>query len=624
VKSKHRNLSFIVPLLIASLIGCSTAGKQKVTVVPTPRQAAPTPQEIAPPQPPEEDIFDEEDVPVMAAVDKNAAYLKYESKKYNLDLQSGDVKDVLLALIRDTEIGLVIDPGIAGRIPVMDLKDATLKQILDYILPPLNLKFRWEGKNLHIYKNPLVTRYFKLDYLSSSRQGSRQVSFSTRSGSSGSGRGGSGSGSSGSTGSSGSSGSSGGSGGGQNQSASDISVDYSNSIWPTFIESVKVLVFGSLQGVRATQSSSSESSSSSSSSGKNIVKAFTYADDQGRELIISPETGIIVVTGFDKEIRKVAQFIESYEGSAQRQVWIEAKIMEVNLNKSYQMGVDWGLVANRGNWYGTLDAKRTLSSPAMSFTAGDVESQALSSGAGAFQFAVSNNVLDIMIDAIARQGNLKVLASPRISTLNNEKAVIRVVREEAYFNLQTQISQGTGGNVSAPTINVQVVPIGIVMDIIPQVAENGDIMLSVNPDISELLETRSFEVEGAMATQPVIDRRSIDTVARLKNGETLVIAGIIKERKSEVVKGVPLLYKIPLLGNMFRRTEQQIDRTELIILITPRIHYGQTASQLTEQERQRIKDAVVPLRLGDSAEIKEGIQGEIDPFKKKKGQQNDK
>jgi MSHA biogenesis protein MshL len=285
------------------------------------------------------------------------------------------------------------------------------------------------------------------------------------------------------------------------------------------------------------------------------------------------------------------------------------------------MGIDWGAVANRGNYYGILASKRTLTSPALSFTSDSstIETQALASdNAGVFQFAVSNNIIDIMLDAISRQGNLKVLASPRISTLNNEKAVIRVVREEAFFNLQTQISQSVGGSVTAPTINVQVVPVGIVMDIVPQISEDGDIILSVNPDISELLEIRRFEVEGALATQPVIDRRSIDTVAKMKNGQTLVIAGIINERKSEVLKGVPFLYKIPLLGNLFRRTEQQIIKTELVIFITPRIHSGKSAKDLTEEEKQRIRDAIIPARLGDTFLLEEGLKGEVSSFKKKK------
>ncbi len=596
--------------------GCTTIKKPSPSLYPVSASREPVKIEPSAPAPPSEDLI-EEVVPELQPVEIKTPWQKYESKRYDFDLQSGNLVDVMRALVKGTEIGLVIDPGISStQVPVMDLKNATLKEILTYILPPLNLKYEWKGKNIRIFKDPLVTRFFTFNYLSTARGGDRRVSYSTRSNnnsgsSGGSGGSGSSSGSGGGTG-----GSSGGSSGGENQSTSEITTSYQNAIWQSFMESMKVLVFGSLEIVEEGDSSSS--SSGSGGGDAEAPREFSYAGPGGKQLIIIPSTGVVMVTAYEHEIDKIAQFMERHSGSAVRQVWIEAKIVEVDLDRAYQLGVDWGAVINRGKYYGTLDNKRTLVSPAMGFTPGSVENQSLSTSSGTFQFAVSNNIVDIMLDAISRQGNLKVLASPRISTLNNEKAVIRVVREESFFNLQTEISQGTGGNVSTPTINVQVVPIGIIMDIVPQVAENGDIILSVNPDISELLEIRSFEVEGALATQPVIDRRSIDTVARLKNGQTLVIAGIIKERKNEVLKGVPFLYKLPLLGNLFRRTEQQLTRTELVIFITPRLHSGKSAAQLTAQEKQRIRRAIVPGRLGDAFKLKEAIKGEVTSFKEEK------
>jgi MSHA biogenesis protein MshL len=602
----------VAPVIFTA--GCTTVGEKPVTVSPKKEEPEPVKVEISAPEPPAEDMIDEE-IPELPSIEIKTPQQEYESKHYDFDLQSGNITEVLRALVKGTDIGLVIDPGISStQIPIMDLKNATLKEILSYILPPLNLEYRWEGKNLHVFRAPLVTRYFNLNYLSSTRKGKRQVSFSTRSGgSTGSGGGGVSGGSVTSGGTMGGGGTGGAGASGQNQSTNEITTEYENSIWNTFIDSLKVLVFGALRIETGGQSSSGGGDS------REKIKSFAYADPSGKQLLISPETGIVVVTAFEDEVNKVSEFIEKYEGSSQRQVWIEAKILEVNLNKAYQMGIDWGAVTDTKYYYGILNSKRTLYRPGIQFTPGDVETQAVSeSGSGAFQFAVSNDLIDVMLDAIARQGNLKVLASPRLSTLNNEKAVIRVVREEAFFNLQTQISQGIGGNVSAPTINVQVVPIGIVMDILPQISEDGDILLSVNPDISELLEIRRFEVSGALATQPVIDRRSIDTTAKLKDHQTLVIAGIIKERKNEILKGVPLFYKLPLVGNLFRRTEQELVRTELVIFITPSVHAGKTAEQLTEAEKERIKNAIIPGRLGDTFRIEEGIKGEVSSLKKKK------
>jgi MSHA type pilus biogenesis protein MshL len=531
------------------------------------------------------------------------------ARRYDLQLQSGDVRELLRALVKDTDIGLVLDAGVEGAVPVMDLKKVSLLDILDYVLPPLNLGFSWHKQTLRVFRLPAETRFFSLNYLSSKRKGNRQVSFSTRSGSEG---GTSGGGASSSGGGAGGASGGGTGGGGQNQSSSQIDVTYENTIWQTFTDSMRVLVFGSAEGQPlATESSNNQDE---------VPRGFAFADSQGRRLIISPETGMVMVTAPRSQLLQIERFIDGYQGSANRQVWIEAKIVEVNLFKGYQMGLDWGSLLNRGGYYGTLSGKRSLSSPGLSFTPGSVESQSMAPSNGVFQFALSNNVIDFVLDGMARQGTLNVLASPRISTLNNEKAVIRVVREEAFFNLQTEISQGVGGNVTAPTINISVVPIGIVMDIVPQISENGDIMLNINPDISELLEVKRFEVQGALATQPVIDRRSIDTVGRVKDGQTLVLAGIIKERKNQLLKGVPFLYKIPLLGNLFRRTEQEVTRTELVIFITPRINWGRSASDLSAEEMQRIQRMIEPYRLGDTLPLDEGLRGELNSFRKKENQ----
>lgn len=594
-----RHLCVYLLLLIFSW-GCVSLNREQNGAVRTRVDVPAASDRISPPEPPADDLLPEMELETTKGIDREPVTAL--ARRYDLELQSGDVRELLRALVKDTDIGLVLEAGVEGNVPIMDLKKVSLLDILDYVLPPLNLGFSWHKQTLRIFRLPLETRFFSMNYPSSKRKGTRQVSYSTRSGSEG------GASSGGMTSSSGASSSGGASGGGQNQSNNQIDLTYENTVWQTFTDSMRVLVFGSSEGqqLQADNSSGSEDQ---------VPRSFAFADGGGRQLIVSPETSIVMVTAPRSQMKQIERFIEGYEGSAHRQVWIEAKIVEVNLFKGYQMGLDWGSLLNRGGYYGTLDGKRSLSSPGMSFTPGPIENQSMATSNGVFQLALSNNIIDFVMEGMARQGTLNVLASPRISTLNNEKAVIRVVREEAFFNLQTEISQGVGGNVTAPTINISVVPIGIVMDIVPQISENGDILLNVNPDISELLEVKRFEVQGAMATQPVIDRRSIDTVGKLKDGQTLVLAGIIKERKNQLLKGVPFLYKLPLLGNLFRRTEQETTRTELVIFLTPRVHWGRSAEELTAEEAQRIQRILQPFRLGDSVPVKEGLSGELNSFR---------
>jgi MSHA biogenesis protein MshL len=219
----------------------------------------------------------------------------------------------------------------------------------------------------------------------------------------------------------------------------------------------------------------------------------------------------------------------------------------------------------------------------------------------------------MLIDALSRQGQLRMLSSPHISALNNQKAVIRVVREEVFFTQTSLASQSVGPTVITENIENQIVPIGVVLDIIPQIAADGEITLSINPSISELVEVRTFSSrEGeAVSTQPVIDRRDLDTVAKVRSGETVLIAGIMRERKAEDLRGVPWLMNLPFLGNAFRRTEQAVTRTELVILITPTLISGKSSEDLTAEAKQRIEKMEQPFKLGTAVPANEGVKGEL-------------
>jgi type II secretory pathway component GspD/PulD (secretin) len=217
------------------------------------------------------------------------------------------------------------------------------------------------------------------------------------------------------------------------------------------------------------------------------------------------------------------------------------------------------------------------------------------------------------INALSRQGQVRVLSSPHISAMNNQKAVIRVVREEVFFTQTSLSSQSVGSTLTTENIENQIVPIGVVLDIIPQIAANGEITLSINPSISELVEIRSFSSKGgtATSTQPVIDRRDLDTVAKVHSGETVLIAGIMRERKGEDLRGVPWLMNLPFVGNVFRRTEQTSSRTELVIFITPTLISGKSMDELIKERNKKLLEMEQPFKLGTVEPIKQGIKGEM-------------
>lgn len=520
-----------------------------------------------------------------------------EERRQIVKVKDVDIKDLLLALTTDTDISLIIDSDVKGIVPILDVKGITLGKLLNYVLPQLGLAYFWDGKILRVFKARLDTRVFYLNYIAVAREGERNVSYSTRSTLGGAGIGGMGVGgvTGGVTG--GAAGMGGFAGGAEAQSKTNIKTKTETNIWNDLVSGLEAIVFGkSTGGGERTKA----------------VEPHSRSDEEGRRLIISPQTGVVMITDYPEKLSQAAHFIESLEGSSQRQVWIEAKILEVILDQKHQMGVNWNAVLNPGEKFlGLLPSTDTVMYPSTSLDTRTPLNQGLSSSYGSFQYGVTNNKINFILDALSRQGQLKVLLSPRLSALNNEKAVIRVVREEAFFNLYTLTTIAQAGAVTAPSINLQIVPIGIMMDIIPQISPNGEITLSVNPDISELVEIRTFQSQGAMATQPIIDRRSIDTVAKVKDGQTIIIAGIIKERKKEELRGAPFLMKIPFIGTIFRRTEQSVERSELVILITPTLMVGKRLQELSEEERKRVEETVKPFHFGDIEPWKEGVKGEL-------------
>ncbi len=492
----------------------------------------------------------------------------------SLKLQGGDLRTVLLAMIKDTEYSILIEPEVQGTVPDMDLKEVTLDQALRYILEPLGYDYRWEGKLIRVFKPKFKTRIFYLNLLPATRKGERQVSYSSMSTMAGM------MGGMGTTGAGGYTGAMGAMGGmmggmaGQNVSRSKIETKSLSNLWNDIILGLTTILGA---GGRAPAS-------------KEGAQPFSYSDKEGRKLIISPQTGVVLVRAEEEKINQIAAFLESVEGSCQRQVWIEIKIIEIKLDAAHQLGVDWTAVLKAAGYFGTLPSTDTLIYPAISYDSGSPESLGLTGESkGIFTFAVSNKKVDLIIDALRTQGKIEVISSPKIAAMQGEKALIRVVREQPFFTLQTQIAQAYGGQVVAPTVTVQIVPVGVVLDIIPKISPEGDILLSINSDVSELVRVEEFSSEGSKASQPVIDRRSIDTVVKTRPGDTVIIAGIMKHRKQEITKGVPVLMNIPIVGSAFRRKEVNYEKTELAIFITPTLFVGKDIHHLTEEEKERLR-----------------------------------
>ncbi len=473
------------------------------------------------------------------------------SHPITLSVRDADLKDILRAAAASTNYNIIFDPDLDTRVKGVDLKGVTFQEILDQILPSFGFSYTMTGRTIHIQKPVGTMRFYQVDLLAMRRKGSKDFMVSAagqtiQSGSSG------GSSSGGSSG--------GGSGSNGQNSAYTSSLTSGNGVdpWTELQVGLSTLIFG-----EAIQSSGAGDSASAGGIAGPGSQALSRG---GRTLLIHPEAGIVVVNAEPVIQSQVQLYLNEMKRRSGRQVLLEAKIVEVTLGNDSQIGVDWNHLLTPGGASGGsgTDVRAT-------FQTGDTLNTNVGAGNGLFKLVAQNARITATLSALAREGRLQVLSSPRISTMNNQKAILRVVREEAYFLQSTVTTPGTSGPTVSTTVTPLVVPVGIVLDIQPQMSDDGTITLAVNPSVSEVVSDKSFTSKdgSASATLPVVDRRDLDTVVHMKNGETLVMAGIIKNKEGLDDRGLPWLRRIPIFGNLFSKRERTSQHTELAIFITP-------------------------------------------------------
>jgi type II secretory pathway component GspD/PulD (secretin) len=212
-------------------------------------------------------------------------------------------------------------------------------------------------------------------------------------------------------------------------------------------------------------------------------------------------------------------------------------------------------------------------------------SQTLSSGLDAgFKFGVTGSHLNGFLDALATSGQLNVLSAPKVATLNNQKAIIRIGRQDVFF--RAIVTPATTTSAAIVTYNPDTITEGIILSVTPQVSRDGHVMLSIHPTITERVGTATAPDRN---TAPIVDVRETNTMVSVADGQTVVIGGLMQERTQEVVSSVPFLGDIPFIGALFRNVEQKKRKTELVILITPRIVPPASLAGMGDDDVRRLR-----------------------------------
>jgi MSHA biogenesis protein MshL len=542
---------FLLPVLLSLLAGCATLPQREQSKLPSQTAKAPRP-----PAPPEE--LKELVIPQREEVRKPP------EKFYSFSAREADVQEVLLAFSRESDLNLVIDPELSGKVTI-DLKRVTLREALDTVLSPLGWTYRIEEKFVKIIRPQMETRLFTVNYLSTKRSGRREIYASNGGGMQ--------------------SGVSVGqqavvTTGGSRAGYSDlISVDEMD-LWREIHRGLEAIVFG--------PSEENEKGNTPEEEKKN----WSRVDAKGRKLVIHKATGVIWVTDYPGNLNKIASFLELMEGNSQRQVTIQAKIMEVVLSDEFREGINWaviqGLPRSTNLAWGLTDRAGTTGFPGgqNGFLTGDSASPIGTPGIFKVMpfggiFSVGQAGVDVLlrdiVEAISEQGELKILSSPTISTLNNQKAIIRVVNQDVFFVTGAVATQST----VTQTIQPMTIDVGIILDVTPQISEDGNILMNIHPSITD--KNGEKPSPDGKTTFPLVSVRETDTTVRVRDGQTIIIAGLMQERKEQTKIGVPGLQSLPLLGGMFRYQRETKRNIELVIMITPTLQAGKKVEDLTNK-----------------------------------------
>ncbi|WP_283745517.1 secretin N-terminal domain-containing protein [Sideroxydans sp. CL21] len=481
--------------------------------------------------------------------------------RFDLAVNSTPAKQVFMAIVSGTRYSVLVHPDVSGNIS-LSLKDVTVFDALESIRELYGYEYKVDGTRIYIQPLTLQTRIFQVNYLTGNRAGTSSVRVT----------------SSALTDSSSTS-SAGGAGGGASQNMN---------------QGTTIVGGGenkNLKFERGTDNSSKVTTTTSTDFWNELSLALKtiVGDEKGRSIVISPMSGVIVIRAMPDELRSVSAYLKASQISIERQVILEAKIVEVQLNESFQSGVNWAifkngpnshLTAGQGSPGSSLTQPGTaLSSIPLTATAGSsllpTATTALPAGTTPgtmFGMAFQNSNFASLLNFLETQGDVHVLSSPRIATLNNQKAVLKVGTDEFF------VTGVTGGMASTqlvpgipPTVTVQPFFSGIALDVTPRIDENNEIILHVHPSVSTVSTVNKFVDLGVLLGTMNLPLASssvseTDSIVRARDGQIVAIGGLMRQAETNDNSGIPGLPK-----SIFGQTNRTTEKRELVILIKPTV-----------------------------------------------------
>ncbi|MBK9393009.1 MAG: pilus (MSHA type) biogenesis protein MshL [Uliginosibacterium sp.] len=545
--------------LVWALAACSASNPVKLDTaqhIKAPTAPAPLPNEI--PQPVQRSF-------VLPPPKPQA-----KTETYSVVVNKVPVHELLFALARDAKVNVDIHPGITGTVTLNALEQ-TLPQLLNRIARQVDMRFEIDGPNLVVMPDSPMLRTYRVDYVNMSRDSTNAMAISSAVGSwvSGSNK----------------------SAVNPNGSSNSLNSASKNHFYETLIQNLKDLLRETdrqlpatfctdlvltkagenldVTTVAASQGSSNnpDNTSGRSASATDFRQLKCSEIKETATVISNQETGVITVRATSRQHEKVQAFLDTVLSRVKRQVLIDVTVAEVQLSQNYQQGIDWSAL----NLFDTglkivQKAAGSISGPSANLVELDYASRG-----GNFSSTVK------LLDSF---GTVKVLSSPKLSVLNNQTAVMKVVDDSVYFTYEIKETEATATTAAKTTVTstLHTVPVGLVLSLTPQVGDDDTVTLSIRPSISRVIGQKDdpsldlFKTGTSIRnTIPLIRSREFDSVMRVANGNIAVMGGLMEDLLQNNDNAVPGISATPWLGGLFQNRDDTKRKTELVIFVRPTI-----------------------------------------------------
>jgi len=479
---------------------------------------------------------------------------------YSVVVHEVPVKELLLALARDTRENIDVHPGLQGLVSLNAI-DETLPSILERISRQVNMRYRIEGRTIVVSPDTPYLKTYKVNYVNMTRDMTSETAVSGQIGTAGQ-------------------------SGGQSGGASQTSVKSTskNDFWEVLLENIKTMLASyraisqsaeqrqaraeAAREAREEHLAQAQAAARAGAGAKDLYdKAFgpgkvSPVSEVKEEIVLNRIAGTLTVMATERQHALVQQYLDAVQGSVQRQVLIEATIAEVELSQSYQAGIDWSRLATDGTGFTMRLAPITPGTLAVPPTA--------ILGYADPTSALGN--INISLRMLEQFGKTRVLSSPKLMALNNQTALLKVVDNLVYFTTEETNSQNQSGNLQTITTTVNTVSVGVVVSLTPQVHDNSNVTLSIRPTISRVL--RFVRDPNPLLTAgdnlvPEITVREMESVLQLTSGQIAILGGLMQDRVQRNRDQVPYVGNLPRAGDLFAYRDEQSSKSELVIFIRP-------------------------------------------------------